>query len=73
MTIYGPTEACPNGESGGDPYAMSAWGHLGMAQFDPASWEGAGGGDWTDPYQQGANVARWSAITVPSEQWACWP
>lgn len=52
--------------------AVSGGGHLGLAQFSASSWERAGGGDWRDPYQQGANVARWSNMTTPSEQWSCW-
>ena len=59
-------------ESTWNPYAVSWWGHLGLAQFAPRSWTLAGGGDWTDPYQQGRNVAAWSSITEPWAQWSCW-
>lgn len=45
---------------------------LGVAQFHPDTWERAGGGDWTDAYTQGANVARWSSRTNPETQWTCW-
>lgn len=59
-------------ESGWNPLAVSNGGHLGLVQFAAGSWRAAGGGDWRDPYQQGANTARWAAMTTPSEQWSCW-
>ena len=59
-------------ESHWNTFAVSPAGHLGLAQFEVRSWEKAGGGDWTDPYQQGANVARWSSMTNPATQWSCW-
>lgn len=52
--------------------AVSPGGHLGLAQFAPDSWAKAGGGDWTDAYQQGANTARWVGLTNPADQWSCW-
>lgn len=59
-------------ESGWDVGAVSAGGHLGLAQFAPDSWAKAGGGDPFDAYTQGRNVARWVRMTTPSEQWSCW-
>ena len=59
-------------ESGWDTYAVSPYGHRGLAQFARDSWVKAGGGDWRDAYQQGANVARWVMLTEPATQWACW-
>jgi len=50
-------------------------GYLSRAQFDPQSWESAGGGDPTDDYQVGANVARWMRMVDPggSGGWPnCW-
>ena len=46
---------CESGWQVEPPYS----GFLGLAQFHPDTWARAGGGDWRDPYQQGANVATW--------------
>lgn len=50
-------------------------GYLTRAQFDPGSWENAGGGDYTDEYTVGANVGRWVRMVDPggSGGWPwCW-
>jgi len=65
-------------ESGWNPNAVSAGGHLGLAQFAPASWERVGSltgwTDWTNPYQQGWNAAIWVKMTASiAEQWSCAP
>ena len=59
-------------ESNWDVQAISPSGHLGLAQFTQDSWDKAGGGDWTNAYQQGANTARWVRLTNPAQQWQCW-
>ena len=59
-------------ESRWNPLVVSEGGHMGLAQFHPDSWAKAGGGDPFDAYQQGANVARWAAMTDPASQWSCW-
>lgn len=66
-----------NCESKGDTEAISPYGHLGIGQFDPASWEKAaaktGRWDWRNPYDQGANTAAWDRFTNdPEGQWACY-
>lgn len=50
-------------------------GYLSRAQFDPQSWEDAGGGDPYDDYTVGGNVARWIRMVDPggSGGWPnCW-
>lgn len=60
-------------ESSGDPYAVGSGLYLGLMQFHPRTWTAAGGGDWRDPYQQGANTARLIAMANPAYQWpVCW-
>lgn len=70
-------------ESGWQPSAVSSGGHLGLAQFSERSWAVSGGGDWRDAHQQGANVARWVALTIDAaspgereyvklQQWSTW-
>lgn len=45
----------------------------GLMQFMPATWNAVGGGDWFDPYQQGANTARLLVRANPATQWpVCW-
>lgn len=45
----------------------------GLLQFLPPTWRGVGGGDWFDPWQQGANAARLLQSSTPSSQWPhCW-
>ena len=49
--------------------------YLGLAQWEPGTWELAGGGDYRDPYQQGFNVAVWSNRVDPAGDggWKdCW-
>lgn len=47
--------------------------YWGLMQFLPATWEIAGGGDWQDPRQQGANTARLLQSRTPQTQWPhCW-
>lgn len=61
-------------ESSGNPYAVSPAGpYYGLMQFVGATWRAAGGGDWADPYQQGANTAWLLGKANPSTQWpVCW-
>lgn len=61
-------------ESSGNPHAYSTVGPFwGLMQFLPATWNAVGGGDWRDPYQQGANTARLIARANPATQWpVCW-
>ena len=50
-------------------------GYLSRAQFDPLSWQDAGGGDPWDDYTVGGNVARWIGKVNPggSGGWPnCW-
>jgi len=57
-------------------YGWEPWqpgnGYLSRAQFDPQSWETAGGGDPADDYTVGANMARWMAMVDPGSS-AGWP
>jgi hypothetical protein len=42
-------------------------------QFLPSTWHSVGGGDWYDPWQQGANTARLIERANPATQWpVCW-
>jgi hypothetical protein len=62
-------------ESAGNPRAFSALGpYYGLLQFLPSTWYSAGGGDWFDPWQQGANTARLLLREPnPASQWpVCW-
>jgi hypothetical protein len=61
-------------ESGGNPSAYSSAGPFyGLMQFHGPTWAAMGGGDWRDPYQQGANTARLVQRANPAYQWpVCW-
>ena len=61
-------------ESGGNPSAVNRGGpYYGLMQFSAATWRSMGGGDWFDPYTQGANTARLLARANPATQWpVCW-
>lgn len=60
-------------ESSGIPTARSRQGYLGLMQFAPSTWASVGGGDWTSPWQQGANTARLLQRSNPASQWpTCW-
>jgi hypothetical protein len=61
-------------ESGGDVHAYSRVGPFyGLMQFLGGTWNTVGGGDWRDPYMQGANTARLLARANPATQWpVCW-
>lgn len=65
-----------NCESRWDRFAVSAGGHLGLAQFAADSWEKAasisGLYEWQSAYAQGYNVAVWISLTNPATQWSCW-
>lgn len=61
-------------ESEGKPRAYNAAGpYYGLMQFSETTWQSVGGGDWFDPYTQGANTARLMARANPATQWpVCW-
>lgn len=61
-------------ESTGNPEAYSRVGPFyGLMQFMMSTWNAVGGGDWRDPYMQGANTARLLARANPATQWpVCW-
>ncbi len=61
-------------ESGGNTHAVNRGGpYYGLMQFMGATWNAVGGGDWFDPYQQGANTARLVVRANPATQWpVCW-
>ncbi len=61
-------------ESGGNPAAYNPAGPFyGLMQFLDSTWAAVGGGDWRDPYTQGANTARLLARANPATQWpVCW-
>lgn len=60
-------------ESSDVPTIVGGGLYLGLMQFHPRTWTAAGGGDWRDPYQQGANTARLIAMANPASQWpVCW-
>lgn len=51
--------------------------YLGLGQFAPKTWVDAasitGLWDWTSPYHQGYNMAVWSTVSDPGQQWpVCW-
>lgn len=47
-------------------------GYYSVAQFEPGSWESAGGGDPFDLDQTGGNVARWMVMVDPGST-SGWP
>jgi hypothetical protein len=61
-------------ESGGVPTIVNRSGPFyGLMQFSPSTWAATGGGDWFDPWQQGANTARLVAMANPAHHWPiCW-
>jgi hypothetical protein len=61
-------------ESGGNPSAVNRAGpYYGLMQFVASTWNAVGGGNWFDPYTQGANTARLLARANPATQWpVCW-
>ena len=77
--FWGPTEECPNGESEGDPLAVSVAGHLGLGQFDPWTWQSVWKlaslpiQPWESSYWQGYATAIWSNVVGPRPPagWAC--
>jgi hypothetical protein len=61
-------------ESTGNPRAFNRVGPFyGLMQFLPSTWYAVGGGNWFDPWQQGANTARLLHVANPATQWpVCW-
>jgi hypothetical protein len=61
-------------ESNYNPFAVNWRGpYYGLMQFSGATWNRAGGGDWFNPWQQGANTARLVLVARPASQWPyCW-
>ncbi len=47
--------------------------YMSRAQFDPGSWESAGGGDPADDYTVGRNVANWIALIDDPGSSSGWP
>ena len=58
-------------ESSWQPLVISPAGHLGLGQWLPSTWEAAGGGDWTNPWQQGRNMGAYSEVNGGGA-WECW-
>jgi len=76
-TIYGGTGHCPNGESGGNPYAVSPLGHKGLLQWADGTWAGVAAqtGYWDvwSPFDNGFNAAWMTQNDAPAQHWSCWP
>ena len=77
LVIYGPTAICANGESGGNPYAVSPLGHKGLLQWADGTWAGVaqytGYWDVWSAFDNGVNAAWMSQNDNPAQHWSCWP
>lgn len=77
LTIYGWTEHCPNGESGGNPYAVSPLGHKGLLQWADPTWAAVAAqtGYWDvwSSFDNGVNAAWMTLHDAPAQHWSCWP
>lgn len=77
LVVYGPTPACPYGESNGKPTVVSDGGHVGIFQLSPIhAWRfEARGWTWLDSFVAERNIA--VAFDLYSERgwepWSCRP